>query len=81
MENFPDFHRSIADGNFLRIQAQERIFSILEDLGMHTEAVRLAQMRAIVQKLGVPVQYLDCKTDALNPVSYTHLTLPTILRV
>ena len=44
------------------------------------EGLDLATMRALVDDAGLHVTELDAVTDWL-PVSYTHLTLPTILRV
>ena len=46
--------------------------TILDSVLAGVQSYRAYWRRVVVQ---------DCKIDSLNPVSYTHLTLPTILRV
>ena len=54
-----------------------------DGIGPEISTVGVDVMTAVCEKFGhkVNYEYAICGADAIDTVSYTHLTLPTILRV
>ena len=55
---------------------------VMQERGFMKDCTDLERLDSMLQGGGVPAYIgFDCTAPSLHAVSYTHLTLPTILRV